>query len=228
MTDYYGQHLNHTDCEMLAVARINPNFRKRESALLRTKWFDYRLLHPVKATYLYAAQYRSAVQLMYGRTKDIRGAGEVKAFTPEDVFQCGELVSFWRARQELDALGVRYEFGLRFAMNKYINNGWRFFPRPNQMLGEELLLDIRDAWAEECAIRLQIAEAPDFRAGQFVGSPAQIAYREWLLECVRRRANKIGALATLLKEGIIDTLLAEERFGASVANQANKFAATLG
>lgn len=228
MIEYYGQHFNHIDCEILALARIPTAYRKREAALLRTKWFDYRLLHPVKATYLYAHYYQSVVVMMYGRTKNIGDAHEVKAFSPEDVFKCTELLSFWKARQALDELGVRYDFGLQFAMNKAINNGWRFFPRPNQMLGEETLLDIKDAWSEECDIRLQLAQSDEFKDKSFVGSPAQVAYREFLISSARRRANKIGTMATLLKEGFVSREFVEKSFDPRTAEQAMTLCKMLG
>jgi len=226
---YFGQDLNHLDCEMLAVARIRPELRAREAELLKTKWFDYRRLHPVKATYLYAARYQEVVQMMYARTKDLEESKEVRAFTPEDVFQCTELVGFWRARQELDSVGVRYEFALRFAMNRFQDRGWRFFPRPNQMLGEEFVLDVRDAWKAECKIRLQLAQEPWLKAENFNGARDQMEYQRWLVDQVKTRTTGPHlSVATLLKEGALIPRFAENHFGPDTMKRARAIAATLG
>jgi hypothetical protein len=228
MFTYFGSSLNHLDCEMLSHARIRPELRVRESALQQTKWFDYRRIHPVKATYLYAAHYQDAVQALYARTKDLEESREIRAFTPEDVFKCGELVGFWRARQELDAIGVRYEFALRFAMNRFSDRGWRFFPRPNQMLGEEFVLDARDAWANECKIRLQIATDPWFRAENFCGAPEQNAYQKWLVDQIKKRPMPHLPIASLIKEGVLIERVAEALFGTPTVKRARAVAATLG
>lgn len=200
---YLGSSLTHDDYEMLALARIPEPLRREEPALFKTKWFDYRHLHPVSATYMYAARYVEAVRDIYAQTRDRDEAATIQPFEVEDIFYSRELTSVWRARQALDRLGIRYEFALRFAMTRFANRGWSYFPRPNQLYTEELMLDTRDAWNLACSHTLQIAKHPRFTAPYYTGHPDQIAYQEWLVEQVRKREHPHRALSRLLSEKVI-------------------------
>jgi hypothetical protein len=217
---YLGANLTWDDYEMLALARISEPHRRIEPELFQSKWFDYRHLHPVSATYMYAAQYAAAVRECYIQTKDKNSVDEVKAFTPENVFECRELIGFWLARQGLDRLGVRYDFALRYAMTRFATRGWRFFPRPNQLHSEELLLDIRDAWRVECKHTLQLAKHPKYLADNYTAHPDQIGYLKWLCTQVESREHPHRAVSRLLTEQHITPVMVEAIFGELVLAKA--------
>jgi len=218
--EYHGSSLTWDDYEMLALARISEPHRRDETALFQTKWFDYRHLHPVAATYMYADRYAQAVRDIFAQTKDRDEALAVVPFAPSDVFQCNELIGFWLARQALDRLGIRYEFALRFAMNRFALRGWSYFPRPNQLYTEELLLDTRDAWNKECAHSLQIAKHHRFTAQHYIAHRDQIDYQAWLVKQIQTREHPHRPISRLLSEKLISKNVINDVFGEKVLNKA--------
>lgn len=220
--DYLGASLTWDDCEMLALARISEPHRREEPSLFATKWFDYRHLHPVSATYMFAARYAEAVREIYAQTKDRDEAETAYTFSPDDVFLSRELIGFWIARQAFDRIGVRYEFGLRYVMTRFSTRGWRMFPRPNQLYSEELILDVRDAWAAECKNSLQIAKHERFSVANYIAHPDQISYQEWLLQQTQTREHAHRPLSRLLAENLVTPDVIKLVFGEALLNQAIK------
>lgn len=223
-TSCFGNDLTVADCEMLALSRIAAPLRVAESLLFTRKWFDLRSLHPVQATFLFAEQYRLAVRRAYAKQKDIRTLDGVKGFDVEGLFSSRELTAVWRARQAFDAIGCRYEYGLDNIMNRFLERGWRVFPRPNQLYAEEVILDVRDAWRRECKAVLQLAKHERFLTENYVGHPDQIAYQAWQIEQVRARGgNRAMLVARLLQEHALSEQVVTAAFGASVLAQAKRF-----
>lgn len=206
-TPFYGDSLTPDDCEAIVFAKIPVEVRVPEAEVMSQRWFDYRRMHPVHATYLWAHLYTGAVRDAYAKTKDRDGAATLQVLPAEDVFQTPFAVACWTARQRFDSIGVRYDFALRFCMNRFADRGWNVFPRPNQLYGEELILDIADAWKIECRASLQIAKDVRFRNDHFVGAPEQVAYREWLMDQVRQRcaipAESYRPLSRLFSEKVL-------------------------
>src|SRR5260370_40528478 len=95
-TPYFGNDLTVADCEMLALSRVAAPLRVAESLLFTRKWHDYRSLHPVQATYLFAEQYRLAVRRAYAKQKDIRTLDKVKWVDVEGLFVSREFTAGWR------------------------------------------------------------------------------------------------------------------------------------
>jgi hypothetical protein len=214
-------------CEALALARIPLAQRLEESRLYTTCWFDYRHLHPVQRTYHWTFEYILAIRAAYRATKDATTADQVHPFRGQDIFATSEWMGALLSRQKLDAYGIRYGFALGFAMTRFANRGWKVFPRPNQLYGEELIEDINDAWINECKTRLQIAEHPDYKSENFTGTPDQLAYRAWLNEQLRMRVSIGWALATPIRHGIYSTEDCTKEFGAEASRKATTIAAAM-
>ena len=221
MTDsYYGARLSVEECEELAFFKIRPELRAAENSLYTSRWFDYRHLHPVQATYLFADHYKRAVQRWYAHTKDIETAHTVTPFKHEDVFQTTELTSIWLARQAFDRIGCRYDLGLDFALKRAGDRGWGYFPRPNQLYGSELLLDLADHWNWMCG---EIFQEPKGAQGEHVTEMHQ-----WLIEQCKRRVNPERLLGTILSRGLLPEHAAREAFEAGVVEKALKLSASFG
>jgi hypothetical protein len=209
-------------CEALALARIPLELRMNEPRLYTTCWFDYRMLHPVQRLYLWTLEYTIAVRQAYRVTKDANKADSVDPFKGHDIFSTPEWVGALKSRQSLDEYGIRYEFALGFAMRRFADRGWKVFPRPNQLYGQELIEDINDAWLEECKTKLQIAEHQTYQSENFQGTPDQKAYREWLIRQIRQRSMIGWTIATPMKEGILSEEECAAEFGPEASRQANK------
>jgi hypothetical protein len=222
---YHGSGKSRNEYQALAVTKIPQHIRENEAELRTSRWFDYRFMTPAEATYLFAAEYRHAYIEAFKRTRDIRTADKVRPFSPDDIFESKELTAMWQARQAADMIGCRYEFFLRFAFLRFEHRGWRFFPRANQLSPEELVLDIRDAWATECRASLQVAQLPIYRAEAYAGVPEQDEYHEWLCGQVKHREHPHLALSRLVySDPILPEQVAEKHFSAEILKRAKIFA----
>lgn len=230
---YLGSTLTADECERIALVRIPPVYREREARLFSTKWFDYRSLHPVKATYLLAHLYVEAVRDIHAKTKDYL---EAKAITAKDVLGHEDIfnppatgmpidMAFWRARQEFDGVGVRYDFALRFIMNRAADRGWHVYPRPNQLYTQETVLDVRDAWERHRKAVMQTASDPRFELDRYVGHPDQVAYQDWLIEECKRRSSPSSALSFCIRKKHLNAELALPHFGELAVREALRYAA---
>ncbi|KVH05377.1 hypothetical protein WS84_27985 [Burkholderia anthina] len=222
--EFFGQSLTPADCEMLALSRIAPSSRAVEALLFLRKWFDYRHLHPVQATYLFAHEYHDAIKRAYARQKDIRTVEKIKPIDVAGLFDSRELAAVWRARQAFDAVGCRYEFGLDFVVRRACDRGWRTFPRPNQLYAEEVALDLRDAWIAECKKSIQLARDERFLIENYRGHPDQIAYQAWQIDQIKSRGgNRAMLLSRLLSERAVSESVARAAFGEVTLQQAKRF-----
>jgi hypothetical protein len=118
-----------------------------ETALYRGKWFDYRFMNPVQATYLYAHEFVKAYRQAYASNIDTGTAQFVKPLDVEKMFvepvmldrQVDEpddkfakritqhqkkiaahkmrTVGIWRGRMVADAMGMPYPVYLEFAFH---------------------------------------------------------------------------------------------------------------
>lgn len=187
---FYGHDLSFLHAETLAIQNINPTLLKKEAELMGSKWFDYRKMHPTKATYYLASEYNKA----YGNAICVMKDGErgkyMKGFKGLDFMSTKEKLSFWRLRQKIDQLGIRYDFYLRFVMNHCIEQGWRQPPRPAMMgSNDEVVLEALVAWEEECRNRIQFSKDPRYKVANFFGHSDQVAYEKFIIQQIQSRRH---------------------------------------
>ena len=70
MINYFGNDFTSDKYDSIALSAISDKFLKNESALFSTKWFSYRHLHPVSATYLFAHLYTEEYRKVYQKIRD--------------------------------------------------------------------------------------------------------------------------------------------------------------
>jgi hypothetical protein len=198
--EFFGYDLTWLECEAIHIANIEPKFRKRESALFRTRWFDYRNMHPVLATYYCVHEYNNAYRHIMSQMKDRRWK-YANGFKGEDFMATRELKSFWRLRQMIDSIGMRYDFFMRHGMNWYLSAGWIQAPRPAHLLkNEEMIVEVGMKWEEELAAKIQFCRERRYKVANFVGHEDQIAYERFLIEQIKLRAHPHYALSAALYE----------------------------
>lgn len=225
---YYGADTDHQRCEVLAIQHIDRRVLTLEAGLYEKKWFDYRPLHPVQATYLMTHHYNRAFGDFIGIALDTKRRFTA-AFKGKDIMAHREKLSFWKLRQKIDELGMRYEFFLREAMKWHLARGWGRGslnpPRPCHLTGnDEMILDICNAWSAECKAKIQYAKAPTFSVSTFTGSAGQLAYEAHLIGQIAQRRNPMYALHAALY--IFDALRVEvaiRHFGPETVAQAAQY-----
>ena len=204
MEHFFGDHFQLQELEVIGM-HVDPAHRTDTPQLLSTRWFDYRGMHPVTATYLYAALYKEQVRIFAETYVDIGTADEAKAFTPDDIFRSRDMTCMWLARCSADRAGVPYTTALSFAQTRAHDRTFQRFPRPNQLYGEEFELDLADYWKTLCAGSLQYSRSPRFDLSTQEAASAHpdvVAHARQVVEQVQSRpAPHTGLLARMFREG---------------------------
>jgi len=218
---FYGHDLEFNHAELLAIQHIPKATLKRESELMRTKWFDYRRLHPTKATYYCVHCYTQAYRNCMKQMKDISGQ-YMRGFKVIDFMESREKTAVWKLRQLIDSLGIRYEFFMHHAMEWHILAGWLQPPRPCHLASNtDMITDIMLLWEEECKAKMQYARDPRYKVGNWFGHSDQIAYEKFLIEQINQRRHPQYALQSALYiENALRIEAAIENFNERVLNEA--------
>ena len=195
---FYGAAFTFLEYEALTVQSIPHADRRNEAHLMRTKWYDYRRLHPLQATFFfvecYARAYGDHLKMAFEHKRRFQRGFKGKSF-----LESPEKLSFWRLRQVVDKLGIRYEFFMRHAMMWFFKRGWLHLPRPSHIANnDDLLADVVLAWETYCADSIQFPADNWYCVRHFVQHPDQLAFEASLVEQVKRKRNPQFALHTSL------------------------------
>ena len=164
-----------------------------------TRWFDYRRLHPLQATYYFVDCYRK----IYASYSKKRFGKLSRGYRVEDFLQTREASSFWIVRAYCDGLGVPYPWFIYKIFDILLDTG-RFknhLPRPQHLMmgSHEESLAIKDAWKAHLDSGVfMMGTDPYLMVGNSGGTLQQIAHEKFLLDQVARRTTKHFLLATLV------------------------------
>jgi hypothetical protein len=220
MERFVGDDLTCDQLELRSL-KLDPIHREGEAALMRSRWFDYRQLHPAAATYLFAELYRRETKSFYAEVVDERSVEDCRAFAPDDIFFSRDLTAMWLARRFCDEHGYPYPFVLRFARDRFFSRTQHNFPRPNQLYGEELELDLKVAWAERRQRMIIHASHPHFKASAFKGEVAQAQHIKFVIDQIKARpAPWHKLIARLIHEDVLSAQISTSHFGATVTDVA--------
>jgi hypothetical protein len=198
---------------------LTPELREEEVYLYGLKWFDYRFLNPVDATYRFAHAYREAYKQAFKVNVDHERAEYVKGVRHEEIFdfsrrRMNDTTGLWKARKWADALCMPYDVFCRVAMEWATKRGSRkYLPRPTHLYNFDLLTAIQETWKQRQEARLHIAEDEAFKNEN-----------EWLMQQACLRENPIPALARLMYAD--DVLLESKvaaRFGQETLDKARQY-----
>jgi hypothetical protein len=200
---FYGSDFSHQDYEILTIQNIAGKVLKPELALMNSKWFDYRRLHPMLATFYFMECYKTAYRGFYRVAVNADIADFVKPIKGDNFLEAREKLSFWKLRQLIDGLGIRYDFFLSHAMRWYAEECFRreslYPPRPGHIAtNEDLITSVMIAWEEEIAMRIQVAQDDWFRIENFVGVKDQLEYEQFSIAQIRNRQVKRFSLCSAL------------------------------
>jgi hypothetical protein len=225
------------DISAMDAARIENRFIRKdwidiERALMTGKWFDYRFMSPVAATYLFAHEFKKAYKLAYRKNIDTT-RGEYVRPLPDDLFDIKGLTTdklksrkrmisgIWRARQVADAMGVPYDIYLASAFHwtlRYWNQN--YLPRP-QHLYTDLVTD-RTAidWVEHQKVRFHYSKNPGYTNAKYVDLKVQNDHHEYLFEQIANRGNRPELLAAFIDEDLIPLEKINSRLGSEIGQRA--------
>lgn len=229
--NFYGSRLNQDHYEILTIQHVAPKERAGELELMETKWFDYRLMHPMQATYYFVQCYRNAYRDFMRRSMNYEAAPYAKAIKEADFLDSREKMAFWRLRRLVDKLGMRYDFFLHHAMShmhKMIGNGKVYAPRPSHLGKDEILMErVVLEWDDLLAGSMQIAQSPAFRVSQFnhAFSAHQKAHERFVIGQIKRRQQPhYGLHAALYLYDVVRMETAIQEFEQHTVERAINFA----
>jgi hypothetical protein len=218
----YGLDTDTERCDLLMFRMIRKDYQEYEKPLFSSKWFDYRFMHPVQATYLYAHEFTLAYRRFFRSTISRAAAETIRIQKKEDLFDCEKayISAIWRGRQHADAMGIPYDAYIDFAMTKMLNNWNRsHLPQAATLYSGEVCEYVQAQWETRQGETPFIGKHPEFKLNRYVGTPHQNDHHEWLLAQVEKRQS---ASRIMLSQLYNDELLPMEkivmRFGPDVAS----------
>lgn len=181
----------------LVASNLLTEILQRESVLMTTKWFDYRFIHPVSATQLFAEAYTKIFREFWRRHFDMEEADKKNPLA-NYATRPGLFSSVWQARQAADYAGMPYDLFCRYGMDWALERGYRKLPLPNQLMNEEAIVEARKRWNEFAKARLHFAEDEHYLLRNWCDHPAQRDHADWLVKQASLRANPQYVLGTAL------------------------------
>lgn len=226
--NFHGSQLGFLNYEVLTVQHIPHKDLLAETELMGVKWFDYRQLHHMQATYYFMKCYTTAYRGFCKKAVNAETSPYVRCVKGNDFLDAREKLSFWRLRQLCDRMGMRYDFFLTFSMNWFYKmvgaDGKIYPPRPAHLLrNEDLIAEAMIAWEEQCVTSLQIAKNPYYRVSNFVGSKNQLLHEAFVIEQIKlRRHSKYSLHAAIYLYDVLRVEEALRHFELSEVNGAMK------
>jgi len=226
--DIIGLDLNKDACDFLWTKNAYLHkWKAFEVPLFTTKWFDYRFMHPVQATYLFAHHYRRVYKRIFSENFDAERAEYVKGFRGDDLFVQGKSVTIsgmWRARQHADAIGCPYDVYISAALNKVLRLNRSNMPYLTELYQGWVLDGVKQSWEEVQRGRLFIAQHPSYRSQSYCGLSAQNEHHEWLFKQAATRDSLPRWLARFIwRDGLLSEDVVAARFGIEMLETAREY-----
>lgn len=207
------------------IKHVRADWREFEGMLFTSKWFDYRFMNPVVATYVYAHEYVKAFRAAYRVTFDARACEGPRPITPmkhHDLFRCSQpfISAIWRGRQHADAMGIPYDVYLELAFEGNLRF-WKqaFLPRPAQFYSGEVCKYIAERWEDRQKGIFYYGRHSAYRTHRYVGAPMQNDHHEWLFDQATKRDNAFRMLANMYASELIPLEKIKTRFGEDVSQR---------
>lgn len=200
--NFFGGELSEEEYEKLTFGYIPPYLRAGEADYFGTKWFDYRRLHPMQATFYFIHCYQKIYQEWYRRNIDEEESRFHKG-TRNNFLQTSERTIWWRCRRFCDKYGIPYEFFIRSSVKRYFGNveAKLHFPRPQALYtntrGEEETV-IKE-WNDDTSLRY--SADPYFTTIRWEGSQAQLDYENYI---VSKLKTKRSAFDLILSDAVFN------------------------
>lgn len=211
-----------TQCDNFQKANIAESYQDEEKELMKTKWFDYRHLHPVQATDLFAQQYRKAYREYTKRRKDYL---EVHNGSSDDITSMSKrkLTALTKARRAADRHCIPYDLYISAAFDWAESRIWKRIPMPNHLYGELCLAFILKRWQNILMYSLHLPSSETFYAHHYNQEQHQIAFYKWLSYTLSQKRSAEYALHSLMYDyNIISKDVAYQYFDTRIILLAEK------
>ena len=168
-----------------------------ENSLYAGKWWDYKPLHPLEATYQFTDAYVWSAKNAIRKHKDIWKGIFGSPLKNPDFLLCSQstITGLWKARQMADRIGCPYDFYCSEVMRFAEARKFRFIPLPTQCYRQKpfdrndisMVEHISLAWEKAQHNRIFHAQSRYFSIDAFKANRYWIEHQRYLLEIVRAR-----------------------------------------
>lgn len=220
MTDEQSVLRERTENNWPAVEKLSRADLEMERTLHQTKWYDYRFISPMEATYQFRALYSEIFQRKFSRNFDTEEAHlrtGVRSGAPFSYRR--ELTSFWRARQHADYFGLPYAVFIEVAFDVLLDGGWTRLPHINQLYSMRNLDRIYKAaaalWVEhqEVSFSRSISRRPEYRNESYHQFPSQTAHRAWVKDLLKEKHSNAAIGDACFVSRVLPAEMAAAEFG---------------
>ncbi|MFA9261811.1 MAG: hypothetical protein ACEQSB_00425 [Undibacterium sp.] len=212
---------------------IKPSLQKIEVELFRAKWFDYRHVTPLGATWRYIDIYGTVYRDFYRMRRDKRSAEFITVPTADSVREglsqnvpktIKSFSSFWRGRQVADAIGMPYTEFLFNAFEARLSY-WSqaFLPNSAHMFGEMVAEKCQEKWLESQKTRLFLSDDPAYLIQNYQNTDAQNDYHEWLFTQASLRTQTPQLLARFINDDLLHIDKVGGRVGGAMMDQIRNY-----
>lgn len=192
--------MDKAELDYQAIMFANPDLLSGESELYRTKWWDYRMMHPLTATRTFAAACVKAMQSALKKQVDLYIGTNAKILKKDDLLleSKATITGLWKARKAADSHGIPYEFWCHRAMEYADLCCWPYPPKPSHLYSEAVKEDsetwsaismvefILTRWTEWKQVNLLVATDDFYKIENNVEHPYQRAHRISLMKQIQR------------------------------------------
>jgi hypothetical protein len=189
-----------------ALTHIDPDLLTLEERCYQSKWFDYRHLHPTLATVHFARTYHQIVAEYMEREVDYKkgeayrrrmGNFDVRTAKPRTIS------NYWRARQQADLLGMKYDIFIRSIFRALRDRGWKRIPNANHLYSRESLGFALAGWERELEGSVMWPRSSLLNAGS--DAWFKESYDAWLVAQLLKRPNFKYLIEKAVKDGVLTT-----------------------
>lgn len=220
---FYGSDLSPQLCDFIALNGIKNDLLEKEASLFATKWFDYRFLHPTKATYLFAHLYSEGYKLASQQIYDVNKGKYMKGWKGKDFMDKKERGGFWKARQKADELGIPYSNYINYAIQFGLKRCWKRIPRPTHLYSDLCVEFVYDRWQEELLAGIVEPQIAHLRLENQKDSIVHTAMQRWVCSVLKTRKNPhFGLSHYMSKLKIVSESIALEYFDIETLTKAHK------
>ena len=226
----FGMDKSLEECEVLMLSNFTPLQRANESALFRSKWYDYRRLHPIQADYYFWGQYKELAVRWLEFTEG-KASTRYRKGARTDFLASRESVCVNQLRRRADSIGCEYRAFLEVlegCLKELHKLEGKYYPRPAQFLeltkDKDLMLAIKnDFWLGDETF---YAKDSFYTPERFIEDKDQIAYENYLITRVKRTVSDFQrelVLGTIMyKHNALRIERAIQEFGLTIVQNAQR------
>lgn len=221
----YLNRLSDLQLDLKCMEHLSEKALLGEPELYQHKWWDYRLMHPGRATFLFAADYAHAYAHIMRSRVDFREHGPFNGMSSGNINLDPFLESpkkikgFWKARRFADGLGIPYPFFVVHTLKASDSQDFEVLATPDQLCNRNLLEPMLESWLA-VSKSVMFPKDPFYHADAWVGNVHQREWQRHILSYMEEHQHKIVMLAWILHHGMVVESLAREWLGDEIVDKA--------